>query len=364
MRKVLLLALGFVFVLSGASFAFHDGGVADCSGCHTMHNSQDGAPIDATTATPNGNPYLLVDDSPSDVCIGCHDHLDRTYPIGGDPMTPPAQRAGGNFIFLDEDNINDGHNGYQNPITGDAAGHNLYAPAHGLSTDQTLTLSPGGSFPASQMGCTSCHDPHGTSDFRFLYGAGRIVQAGVATFTNPAPTAVGVSIFAPVSNTYHTAYQDGMSGWCGNCHGDFHNEANGALIHPSGSNLSASIATAYGLYNGTGELPGDPATSYLEAVPFEDAAMTNFATSGPTAASNVMCLTCHRAHASSAPDAGRWDFNITLLDEDGLGGDVDSLGNPMSASYVIPNPYEATAGANQRSLCNKCHEKDDFDTIH
>ncbi len=32
----------------------------------------------------------------------------------------------------------------------------------------------------------------------------------------------------------------------------------------------------------------------------------------------VLCLTCHRAHATSSPDAGRWDFNVTLLFEDGL----------------------------------------------
>jgi hypothetical protein len=64
-----------------------------------------------------------------------------------------------------------------------------------------------------------------------------------------------------------------------------------------------------------------------------------------------MCLTCHRAHASSAADAGRWDFQVTLLHEDGA----------ESGSYQIPDPYAST---NQRSLCNKCHNKDEFDAIH
>jgi hypothetical protein len=63
-----------------------------------------------------------------------------------------------------------------------------------------------------------------------------------------------------------------------------------------------------------------------------------------------MCLTCHRAHASSAPDAGRWDFNVTLLHEDG----------DESGSYEIPDPYSSV---NQRSLCNKCHKKDVDDHI-
>ncbi len=64
-----------------------------------MHNSQDGALVDPDS--PDGNPWLLVDSSPSDVCIACHDHLDQT--LGHDPLAPPAQRAGGNFVFLLED---------------------------------------------------------------------------------------------------------------------------------------------------------------------------------------------------------------------------------------------------------------------
>ena len=33
-----ILAMGF----SGNALAFHDGGVANCDGCHTMHNSKGG----------------------------------------------------------------------------------------------------------------------------------------------------------------------------------------------------------------------------------------------------------------------------------------------------------------------------------
>ncbi|PIV81028.1 hypothetical protein COW53_06515 [bacterium CG17_big_fil_post_rev_8_21_14_2_50_64_8] len=260
-------------------------------------------------------------------------------------------KGAGNFVFLLEDNLNDGHGGASNPIGGDAAGHNLNAPGHGLQADETLTTSPGGSFPASAMGCTSCHDPHGTSDFRFLYGAGRVVQGGIANFTNPAPDAEGLAVFfGSESQTSHTAYKGGMSAWCGNCHGDFH--ANGTkLIHPSGITLGGTIAQTYNQYNGTEDQTGGLAASaYLAEVPFEDAANTTSSTAGPGAGSQVSCITCHRAHASSAPDAGRWDFSVTLLEEDGA----------ISGSYAIPDPY---ASPNQRSLCNKCHNKDAFDTI-
>ena len=73
--------------------------------------------------------------------------------------------------------------------------------------------------------------------------------------------------------------------------------------------------------------------------------MTTASTAGPNGGSTVMCMSCHRAHATSAPNSGRWDFSVTFLHEDG----------DESGSYSIPDPY---ASVNQRSLCNKCHVKD------
>jgi hypothetical protein len=333
----------------GPTLAFHDAGVAHCNGCHTIHNSQGGQLVDPDS--PDGNPWLLVDATPSDTCLSCHaTRLGAVFAV--DPLNPAPQKGAGNFIFLLEDNLNDGHGGATDPIHGDAAGHNLNAPGHGLAADGTLSAAPGGLFPASQMGCSSCHDPHGTEDFRMLYGAGRIVQE-FYSFTAAAPDADGLSIFAGTeSNANHTAYigtTGGMSSWCGNCHGNFHDN-DAQLVHPSGSTLGGSIAAAYGLYNGTAQWgTGNPADSYLAAVPFEDPANTTTSTAGPSAGSIVMCTTCHRAHGSSAPDSGRWDFSVTLLSEDG----------DESGSYEIPDPYGDPG--NQRSLCNKCHVQDKFD---
>ena len=352
-RRTLLLGAAVVaLVWWGAQVAaFHDEGVAHCNGCHTMHNSQDGALVDPDS--PLGNPWLLIDASPSDTCLSCHaTGLGAVFAV--DPLNPAPEKGGGNFIFLLEDNLNDGHGGASNPIPGDAAGHNLLAPGHGLAPDATLTTAPGGSFPASLMGCTSCHDPHGTDAFRLLYGAGRLIQGGVATFLNPAPTAEGLSIFfGAESDSNHTAYQAGMSAWCANCHGDFHLEAGGRLEHPSGSTLGGTIANTYNLYNGTIDQTGGVAgTAYLAQVPFEDPANTTSSTAGPSASSIVMCTTCHRAHASSARDAGRWDFDVTFMFEDG-----DESGS-FDMSTLLTGNY---ADMNQRSLCNKCHNQDAFD---
>jgi hypothetical protein len=347
MRKLLLITICFAVALmfSGVAYGFHDEGVARCSGCHTMHNSQNGVPVD--TGHVNGNAYLLIKSTPSDVCLSCHgdghgnEFPSATYTV----TTPPPQTAAGSFIFLLEDNIYDGRTGTQ---PGGRGGHNLNAPSRGVSSDATLTSAPGGTFPSSAMGCSSCHDPHGNTNFRMLYGAGGVVQDGIATFANAAPDAEGLSYDATETNTSHTAYHGGMSAWCGNCHGNFHNEAGGRLEHPSGENLGGTISGNYGRYNGTAHYnSGTPATSYLAAVPFEDPANTTSSTAGPSASSQVSCITCHRAHASSAPDIGRWDFNVTWLSDDGV----------KSGSYPIPNPYGPDVHV-QRSLCNKCHVKD------
>ncbi len=149
----------------------------------------------------------------------------------------------------------------------------------------------------------------------------------------------------PKPTPSHTAYKGGMSGWCGNCHGNFHNN-NTQLIHPSGQILGGAIAAAYNSYNGTDDqIGGSAATAYISAVPFEDPANTTTSTAGPSATSQVSCITCHRAHATSAQNSGRWDFTQTFVALDGN----------VSLSYKIPSPYPS---ANQRSLCNKCHVKD------
>ena len=347
MRYLVLLAAAVCFVFAGSALAFHDAGVAHCNGCHTMHNSEDGALVDPDS--PGGNPWLLKDATPSDVCLSCHaTRLGAVF--NTDVLNPGTDYGGGNFIFLLEDNLNDGHGGATSPIAGDAAGHNLDAPGYGLASDATLGSSPGGAFPASQLGCSSCHDPHGNENFRLLFGNGQQAQDGLFTYTTAAPLAAGKSIHGGgETDASHTAYLSGMSAWCGNCHGDFHNNSTD-LVHPSGMAMGASVATNYNLYNGTNDLLGGAAaTAYLAAVPFEDPANTTSSTAGPTGTSQVSCMTCHRAHATSAPNAGRWDFSVTLLDEDGL----------ESGSYAIPHSFDA----NQRSLCNKCHVKDVLDHI-
>jgi hypothetical protein len=284
--------------------------------------------------------------SPTDVCLSCHATANGSV-FGYDPLAPATEHGGGNFIFLLEDNINDRQNGAQQPLAGEAAGHSIVAPGAGLLPDSRYGNAPGGTYPASELGCTSCHDPHGNSNFRMLHGAGG-VQGGDYTFSAPAPSAAGVDLSGGVENSAnHTAYQGGWAAWCGNCHGaDYHEFGQGHFEHPAEPALAASIRDRYDAYLGDANPNGGAAsTSYLPEVPFEDPAATTSGTSGPTTISRLSCISCHRAHATSATASGRWDWNVESLGEDGA----------VSGSYAIPNPYTDPL---QRSLCFKCHDID------
>lgn len=340
MRTAIPVALLVACSLAAArAAAFHDGGVAACDGCHVSHNSEDGQPI---VPSPS-NDYALRAGTATDVCLVCH-ATSAGAVLGLNPLAPPPELGAGNFVFLLENNLNDDAGGGASPIDGDAAGHNLVAPAHGLAADSRYSTSPGGTFPSDQLGCTSCHDPHGRSTFRMLYGAGP-VQAGVATFSAPAPAADGLPLTGGLSEEpgRHSAYRSGTTAWCGNCHGRYHEEAGSAFAHPIDDLLPIAVVDQYNQYDGvTNPTGGSSLTAYLPEVPFEAFGAAIGSTEGPTAASRLGCVSCHRAHASSAPAAGRWDFVVATLGDDGV----------ASGSWPIPNPYGDPA---QPGLCWKCH---------
>jgi len=364
--RFLILAAAGVLALGTSALAFHDSGVAHCNGCHTMHNSQGGDAMNFNpagtgpgSATGTGFDDLLLFENKTDVCLRCHDGGGGYHIWSADPLTPDdatANRGGGDFVFLEEDNVNEAHGGANNPILGYSTGHNVISAMKGTARDPVLDSSPGGTFSSADLACTSCHDPHGTGSFRLLYQDGQTV--GTASFTATVVAEAIGTRDGRETTARHNAYHSGYSAWCGTCHGDFH-AGSANLVHPSGEPLGADVATTYAMYNGTSDCIANPpagglpcgtgvaTAAYLPEVPFEDAATTLISTDGPTSSSRVACMTCHRAHATSAMDAGRWDFNVTGLAEDGH----------ESSSYPIPNPYDEF----QRSLCNKCHSQDEFD---
>jgi predicted CXXCH cytochrome family protein len=341
MARLVVAVATATLTSAGPAPAFHEEGTANCNGCHLSHPDEVG---DGALVGPSADGGLLIAESPSDVCLLCHAESLGAV-LAPDPLAPPPERGPGNFAFLLEDNLNDAEDGATDPVPGDAAGHNLAAPGHALTPDPRYPRAPGGTFPSDQLGCTSCHDPHGNTSYQMLHGAGP-VMGGVATFARPAPEAVGMDLDSRRERRRrHNAYWRGMSEWCGNCHGRYHEAGSGlAFEHPVDASLGVSVSRRYNEYRGDREPTGEvSSTAYLPEVPFEDPGNNPSSTRGTSPRSRIMCLSCHRAHGSSSPAAGRWDFNVSFLADDGR----------ESGSYRIPDPYGDPA---QGPLCRKCHE--------
>jgi len=375
MKKTLLLVAA-ALILAAPVMAFHDDGVAHCNGCHTMHNSQNGESVAFDDAgnpilPTNGNDFLLYFASATDTCLNCHygsgsyhvwqeDNLD-----GADPYD---EKGAGDFSYSTAPQILENTHGDFYPMDGEGAGHTLVSIIGGRATpDAELPVAPGdlslGAYESDQLRCTSCHDAHFNGAFRALYRSGQI-----SDFANGVNQriwlvdmeAIGIPMFGgPEGNTNHNVYQDNYAQWCATCHPDVHDVS--SQIHPTDFPMNGNIRDIYNAYTGSVDCIGMPAPcgdglqdagdSYLAQVPFEDTTRTlTTDNSGPISGSAlVTCVTCHRAHGSSAADGGRWDFDITALEEDGV----------ISTTAPMPNPY----GAGQRSLCNKCHAKDEYDNL-
>jgi hypothetical protein len=200
-----------------------------------------------------------------------------------------------------------------------------------------------------------------------LLGDSRYQPTGGVSFNADAPIArqSSVSRFTETDST-HVAYGSGMSEWCGNCHaamlGGNHQATGSSFEHPAGRSamLQQEQVATYNSYLRTGDFTGTAATAYLQFAPFERGTTTlqlldPNSRQGPEASANVMCLTCHRAHASAFPNAGRWDFTASLLA--GSHPAVGDVGATVSDVYYSYYSRDITAefGAGQGQFCEKCH---------
>jgi predicted CXXCH cytochrome family protein len=201
-------------------------------------------------------------------------------------------------------------------------------------------------------------------------------------FPNNPPVAVAPAVYnnSEATTEVRVNYATGMSEWCQNCHANIHmtgySSGWAGLRHPAGSGatLHAGQYNIYNAYVSSGVMNGTQ--RYTSLVPFEQGTTISLATlasqaNGGTAivagaGSNVMCLSCHRAHASAFDSMVRWDQNATFLTngQTGVNGFTGGL-TTRSAAVTSAGYYDrlvgtgATAiGVYQRSLCNKCHGKD------
>jgi hypothetical protein len=397
--RVLLVAahaLLIIFLLSPIAYGFHEGWGEDyCLGCHNIRRSESSQdPSVGETSSSLPAEFTLKGSDPSSTCLRCHaasGAIQSVLSNDGSKFTP-----GGDFYWLQK-TFSWTEGGVHYLSAADSHGHNVLALDYGLHQDGRHSVAPGGSYLASTLACTSCHNPHATTgtngefgkttsrltiygvetfedttngNYRLLGGAGYqgSQQGSAVTFTHGAPLAVADSSSWTESDSSHPGYGSGMSEWCANCHPAFLNSSTGGVggKHPAGkgAKLNAELARNYNAYTKSGDINGTQGSAYLALVPFEvgasDVVLLNPSSSaGPDLGNaNVMCLTCHRAHASAFQSIGRWDFEATLItDSHPKFDDGGVSGNDVVNSYYGRNMASEFGNA-QRQLCNKCHLKD------
>lgn len=391
MNKLTFAAMVAVtFGWIGQAAAFHDGGVADCLGCHSMHS-------------PQSSQNLLAGTDQSSTCLNCHENEARFYAVssreadilGG--MAPYQRGPGGDFAWLRKDytwvdDFGDTHN-----ESGDNHGHNIVAVDYNYTPDATNTTTPGGgSIDPANLACSSCHDQHGKtrrlSDGTIASTGAPIIASGTYA-DSPEPAAgeaVGVyrllrsehqtdlgtggvtfSVPPPAAKAPHeamgnvrVAYGAGMGDWCSTCHPNMHVDS-GNHVHPMDQNLGTNIANIYNSYVSSGIATGNSATSFNPLVPFQFDNSTDYpalaamtaSTAGPTSSDRVLCLSCHRAHASGWTYMTRWDTAQAII---ARAGQWTGTNKGRTQAEVDAAMYEADASiyTYQRTLCNKCHGKD------
>jgi predicted CXXCH cytochrome family protein len=308
MRKIsLILALSLVLVLavSAVAMAATNGphgnfttNTGACASCHTTHTAASSKLIAFTLGAGTQNDTYKT-------CTYCHN-------------------SGAASSKYDEVNgqIKDGTNlwstlggGFQNMAT--IEGANTYATTaavtskHGIdATNGTLVSIPGGNTNVAgkmELKCSSCHDPHGTTNSRQLKTSISRLNTDNVSYTVVDTSGVNITVSNQLLNETAT-YNNTFSNFCGACHYDYMQSTSG-----SGSTQSGTYTT--GLYRHRVAVNG----STMLASGASGYSATNF--SLPTSTTtDVICATCHYSHGTTATvSAGTYASGSTLLRMDERG---------------------------------------------
>ncbi len=306
----LVLVLGALTVsMASANGGPHGGYTATtdaCAGCHRAHTSI--------------GPRLLVAATTYDLCISCHgtsgsgadsNVIDGVWVEGrnasdttGDLNTATgANLLGGGFTS---------YSGTVTTSRHDSAGTTAASWGNGVNRGVTATLTAG------NLNCASCHDPHGSPNYRIV----RATVNGVAVSAQQVDEGV-----AKDYDTEH--WGTGQSNICAACHGAYHQTAagQGSTLNNGTYTHRIGMSYVYGANN-------NPETVGMGGytLPLAESGTNN----------TVACQTCHLPHGTSASMSG--------FANGGPSGGGTLPGNTTatdSSLLRLPN----------RGVCEVCHQK-------
>jgi len=396
--------------LAFANFAIHGNYVSDtdaCAGCHRAHTS-----ISTITwaSGPEQRSALLVSSATrmDQFCYACHDatgqgadtNVQEGIYEGTLYGTQGATLNGGGTEFMPVYNASLGTT-VSAPVTSEhefrgsswgAFGGGYYGGSP--YPDGQISGAQAGESVDIKMDCGTCHDPHGSANYRILkmqvngnqvgqYGPGFGIDA-----TDPDPDGWVASVeegWPTGGFRLHTAYPayvpdyttanyakgydmltgaenpaKGMSGWCAGCHQTYLREAemmtkpsDGSTYTASGSVYNAGdggglrmrhrhpVNVPLSNFNGQVDLVVDNGLPLAHDLDVSE----NGNTGGNDDSDWIECLTCHRAHGTVA--------NMEGFAADGsLPVDVDGV----SRNNFVGDP-SALLRQDNRGVCEACHNK-------
>jgi hypothetical protein len=283
-----------------------------CSDCHTEHYEEGGG---LPAGTDTGGPFdeLLVRSTTNRLCLFCHDGSDVTAP---DVLAPVTSYSG---------------SGDEHSAAGFFSGAVGTKNDNGHDLGVLVTEVPFSTLTNVTLTCASCHDPHGTANFRNLLDrpAGTVdaaVKVGTDVFVRSLPgdpPSMGATLQAYRES--NVGYRSSTSRWCTTCHDQLqpmlNNPANRDHHFTDVSIDGAGYPTdpphwASGTGSGFGSATGDG----VEGVPrlrFQVAGAVDVTSAQLAAADNqVMCETCHLAHGGDYEHGFVWP-------EEGAGSTAD-----------------------------------------
>ena len=321
-----------------------------CGNCHTMHNSQNG-----TNLYPEPYPALTTGD-----CIVCHSD-------SGPPEAPTvvSMSSEPTYIFGAQDEVTAGGNFYWVINVDDTKGHNVNGTGATLP-DSNIGPNIGYKPPGymknygiygrdhdwdKALTCAGTYGCHGDPDVENQFGAISGAHHGNVLCNSTAGNCDGSTVAKSyrflfgikgtedsdweltLSTTDHNGYYavdaDSDSGpadtasinyLCGECHGQFHSETEGSsyaspwLRHPTDYDMNNVESKEYGNYPNTAIFSGKLGVSaigdYFAEVPVgnkDGVVLSQVLQSSDDAI--VLCISCHRAHATPYADILRWDYS-------------------------------------------------------
>jgi len=350
-RKLIYLFLcSLIFIFLGLFINVKIGKALEgaCVDCHTMHNSQNG------TTVVSGGPYRALTTGD---CVVCHsDSGPATVPTVVSMSSEPT------YTFGAQDEVTAGGNFYWVIQTGgDAKGHNVNGTNATLPDSNIGSFTPPGyvtnygTYGRSHSwdkaltcaGTYGCHgDPSKEDPFAAISGAhhGNVLCNSTAGNCDGSTVAKSYRFLLGIKGTedpdweltldrddhngYYAVDADSDSGGpadeasinylCGECHGQFHYDTESGsyaspwLRHPTDYDMNNVKSKEYGNYPGifNGTLGTSNIGDYFAEVPVGNkngAVLSQVFQSGDDAI--VLCISCHRAHATPYDDILRWDYS-------------------------------------------------------